>query len=175
MPEGLLQIIALLAVGYILLLLEIFVPGGILGLLGAIAIGYGCHLAFGLGTLWGLSSLGLSIVVTVIMVRLFLSSRMARGLVLSSKEPETWEGQDASLTEYLGKEGRTLSMLRPSGLAMIDGERVDVVSDSEFLEAGVAIRVVEVEGNRVVVEELVSQEPVLQEPVLDHKASETGE
>lgn len=156
MPEGLLAIIALLSVGYILLLLEIFVPGGILGVLGGLSVLYGCYLAFALGPLWGLGALGLSLVVTVVMVIGFLRSKAASRLVLSGQEPKTWKGQDTHLAGLLGKEGRTLSTLRPAGLAEIGDERVDVVADSEFLDAGVLVRVTEVEGNRVVVEAVAS-------------------
>lgn len=152
MPEGLWEIIALLSVGYVLLFLELFVPGGILGILGGLSIAYGCYLAFGLGTLWGLGSLGLSVVVTVGVVAVFLRSRAAQRLVLADAEPKSWKAQNTGLTELVGHQGRTLSALRPAGLAEIDGKRVDVVSDSEFLDAGVSVRVVEVEGNRVVVE-----------------------
>lgn len=152
MPEGLLEVIALLSVGYILLLLEIFVPGGVLGILGGLVVVWGCYLAFGLGTLWGLASLGLSILVTIIMVVSFLRSRAARRLVLADEEPKTWKAQNLRLPDLVGKEGRTLSPLRPAGLAEFGDDRVDVVADSEFLDAGVAVRVIEVEGNRVVVE-----------------------
>ena len=52
----------------------------------------------------------------------------------------------------MDRTGRTLTPLRPAGLVEIDGRRIDVVADSEFLDAGVEVRVCEVEGNRVVVE-----------------------
>ncbi|MCL4697026.1 MAG: hypothetical protein KJ023_08250, partial [Burkholderiaceae bacterium] len=39
----------------------------------------------------------------------------------------------------------------PAGVADLDGERVDVVSDGEFIEAGEAIEVTRVDGNRIVV------------------------
>ena len=64
MPEGLLEVIALLSVGYILLLLEIFVPGGVLGVLGGVAVLWGCYQAFELGPLWGFASIVLSLAVT---------------------------------------------------------------------------------------------------------------
>ena len=152
MPDGLIEVISLLTVGYILLLLELFVPGGILGILGGAAIIYGCLLAFQLGTLWGVASMGLSVVVTVGVVTAFLRSRTAKKLILSSEGPKTWKGQDISLVALLGREGTALSGLRPAGIAEIDDERIDVVADGEFLAAGTAVRVVEVEGNRVVVE-----------------------
>jgi membrane-bound serine protease (ClpP class) len=41
--------------------------------------------------------------------------------------------------------------LRPSGIACFDGERVDVVSDGTFIDAGQAIEAVQIDGNRIVV------------------------
>jgi membrane-bound serine protease (ClpP class) len=51
----------------------------------------------------------------------------------------------------LGKQGMTHTTLRPSGIAMIEGRRVDVVTEGVVLDAGVPVEVVKVEGNRVVV------------------------
>jgi membrane-bound serine protease (ClpP class) len=152
MPEGLLQIITLLSVGYTLLLLELFVPGGVLGVLGLIAIGFGCYAAFGMSTGWGLAALGLSLLVTAVGVRIFLRSRFTRRLVLSNPVARDWKSTEEGLEELLGRQGRTLSALRPAGLMTLGDRRVDVVTDSEFLDAGIEVRVCQVEGNRVVVE-----------------------
>lgn len=51
----------------------------------------------------------------------------------------------------LGKEGVAYTPLRPSGTGLIDGRRVNVAADGEFIERDSLIRVVEVEGNRIVV------------------------
>jgi membrane-bound serine protease (ClpP class) len=53
--------------------------------------------------------------------------------------------------QLLGKSGIAILPLRPSGIADIDGERVDVVPDGEFIEAGAHIVVSRVDGNRIVV------------------------
>lgn len=58
-----------------------------------------------------------------------------------------------SRMHLLGRTGRTLTVLRPSGIAEIDGIRVDVVTEGDFLEAGTPIIVTRVEGARVVVED----------------------
>ncbi len=152
MPEGWLWIIALLAVGYLLLAAELFVPGGILGVLGAVAILWGCYLAFDQGLAWGAGAVLLSAGVTLVSVRLFFASRTGKKLVLGDVGSKRWKSSDEALAHLVGRSGVTLSTLRPAGLAEIDGERVDVVSDSEFLDRGQRVRVVEVEGNRVVVE-----------------------
>jgi membrane-bound serine protease (ClpP class) len=51
----------------------------------------------------------------------------------------------------LGREGATITALRPAGLAQFDGERVDVVSTGEMIEPGTAIVVHRMDGNRIVV------------------------
>lgn len=51
----------------------------------------------------------------------------------------------------LGREGVASTPLRPSGTGLIDGRRVNVAADGEFIEKDCRIKVVEVEGNRVVV------------------------
>ena len=52
---------------------------------------------------------------------------------------------------WLGKKGRASSALRPAGIAEIEGERVDVVSDGEMIDAGQFVEVTRVDGNRIVV------------------------
>jgi membrane-bound serine protease (ClpP class) len=57
----------------------------------------------------------------------------------------------ADLTGLVGRTGLSTTVLRPAGAIELDGERIDVVTEGEFLEAGVAVRVLYVLGNRVVV------------------------
>ncbi len=75
--------------------------------------------------------------------RLVLDSGMAADLGYVSA-PEGDKG-------WLGKAGRAVSPLRPSGIAELDGSRVDVVSNGGFIDAGTAIQVMRVDGNRIVV------------------------
>ena len=60
---------------------------------------------------------------------------------------------DQILSELLGAEGVALTTLRPAGTAEFNGKRVDVVTDSEYIDHGKQIVVVAVEGMRVVVRE----------------------
>jgi membrane-bound ClpP family serine protease len=48
-------------------------------------------------------------------------------------------------------EEKTLSYVRAAGIAEIDGERIDVISDGEFINPGENIVVTRVDGNRIVV------------------------
>jgi membrane-bound serine protease (ClpP class) len=52
---------------------------------------------------------------------------------------------------WLGRKGRAWSPLRPAGIAEIDGQRVDVVSDGELIDADQFVEVIRVDGNRIVV------------------------
>lgn len=58
---------------------------------------------------------------------------------------------DAGLMALVGRTGKTATVLRPTGAMEIDGQRIDVVTEGEFVEAGVPVRVLYVQGPRVVV------------------------
>ena len=161
------QELALFAVGLGLLLVEVIViPGfGIAGLAG-VGLMLGSLVVTQLGDfqLWNVDEIAAVIVrlsasmvgafvLSLIMLRslprmasfnrlvLETETRASEGYVSSSREED----------ELLGKEGVTVSELRPAGIALIDGRRTDVVTDGEFVAVDQAVEVVEVSGNRVVV------------------------
>jgi membrane-bound serine protease (ClpP class) len=59
--------------------------------------------------------------------------------------------QSPDLKDYLDCTGHSITTLRPSGTALIDGVRLDVVTDGEFIEADAPLRVCKVTGNQVIV------------------------
>ncbi|MCB1055783.1 MAG: hypothetical protein KDD11_09775 [Acidobacteria bacterium] len=144
-------VVGVLAVGYLLLLVELFVPGGVLGAFGVLVVLYGCFLAFGMGPLWGTSAILLSAIVTTVGLKLFFRSRVGRALVLDDPTTSTWRAQDEDFTPLVGRCGRALTSLRPAGAAEIDGRRYDVVTDGEMVAVGTLVMVVEAEGARLVV------------------------
>jgi len=62
------------------------------------------------------------------------------------------KGTEGNLGQLLGKEGKTISALRPAGFAFIGDRRVDVVTQGEMIETGASVHVVRIESNRVIVE-----------------------
>jgi membrane-bound serine protease (ClpP class) len=58
-------------------------------------------------------------------------------------------------TLLLGRHGRAATPLHPAGIAEIDGQRVDVVSDGELVDSGEPVEVIRVDGNRVVVRRMM--------------------
>jgi membrane-bound serine protease (ClpP class) len=154
--------------GVILLMLEIFViPGfGVAGFLGLLAIlsgfilslvGSGDTAAFILmasGRVAG--SLVFAVIAGLVLLR-FLPHLpygrrliLARGLSAADGYVSAPEGE----ARWLGKKGRASSALRPAGIAEIDGERLDVVSDGGLIDAGQQIEVTRVDGNRIVVRQV---------------------
>ncbi|MEJ2230893.1 MAG: NfeD family protein [Nitrospirales bacterium] len=155
----------LVGLGLILVGLEIFfIPGfGIAGILGIIALMGGLGLSLiGTGATWDsmLSALGqvalsilVAILATLFLLRYFPRLPFGKRLILETNL-QAQEGYESSPEEdhrWLGKQGMAVSDLHPSGIARFDGERVDVVSDGTFIDAGQPIEVVRIDGNRVVV------------------------
>ena len=54
-------------------------------------------------------------------------------------------------TDLIDAEGVAATDLRPSGVGIFGEERVDIVSESEWIEEGTPVRVVSAEGYRQVV------------------------
>ena len=59
--------------------------------------------------------------------------------------------------ELIGKQGQSLTPLRPSGTIVIDQERLDVVTEGNYVDAGKTVEVVKVEGSRIVVREIIEK------------------
>ena len=146
-------------VGIGLLVLEAFMPGfGLPGISGivmeivAIALTWVNH--------GPVAALGLTIIVlSLIAIAISMSLRSAtKGRLSRSKiilkERESNEAGYRSAEDmqvFLGKEGETTTACRPTGMAEFDGVKLNVVSEGEFLPAGTRIRIVQVEGSRIVV------------------------
>ncbi|MCG6895276.1 MAG: serine protease [Desulfobacteraceae bacterium] len=95
-----------------------------------------------------------AIVASIVGVRYLLpkSSRLVSGPYLDATLQEARDLSDQTRTVQVGDTGLALSFLRPSGKADISGELLDVISEAEFIEKDTPIRVVDVRGNRIVVE-----------------------
>ena len=58
---------------------------------------------------------------------------------------------------FVGRIGETFTVLRPAGIAEFDGERLNVVTAGEFIQKGVRVIVKEVEGARILVQQVEKQ------------------
>ncbi|WGV62117.1 NfeD family protein [Brevibacillus brevis] len=154
--------IGLFVVGILLMLLEIFLPGGIVGAIGFLSIVTGLVMA-AYDTKQGLASLGVAALVTVIVAFMLVKKYGVKGLFNKFVLGETQSSEEGYVAprdqrELEGKSGIALTPLRPAGVVKVEGKRVDAVSVGGFIEAGTAIIVVQVEGTRIVVAELEQKE-----------------
>ncbi|TFB24846.1 nodulation protein NfeD [Filobacillus milosensis] len=153
----------LLIVGLICILLEIFVPSGILGIIGAGAI-LGALLVSGADMGHMAFSIGIALLVSIILAivlfkKLDFNRGILRHIVLSdSTKTDLGYVSNENRMDLIGRQGEALTFLRPSGTAVFDGERIDVVSEGSFIERHTKIEIVKVEGSRVVVREVQEQE-----------------
>lgn len=146
----------LLGLGLALIVAETLIPSfGLLGTLAAIAIIAGGYVAFRADVDTGLTYLLISGVLIPLSVmagfKYLPKSPLARILMASGPSFEDGRATDQRDSDLLGAEGVVEAQLRPAGVVRIAGRRVDVVSRGNMIEAGTRVRVVELEGNRVVV------------------------
>jgi membrane-bound serine protease (ClpP class) len=100
--------------------------------------------------------LGTSLVITLAIAYAWLrhlpSSGRFSGLLLRD-QAEASEGFVAALPrgELLGQHGVALTDLRPSGTARVAGERIDVVTEGEYVAIGSDVEVIRSDGYRLVV------------------------
>jgi membrane-bound serine protease (ClpP class) len=150
--------VILLIVGLFLIGAEIFLPGGVIGVLGVTALGGAVLVGFqAFGAQGGLLSALVIVVLAgiciVIWIKYFPKTSIGQRMTLA-KDGKTFKAVSPDLTELVGKEGLALSILRPSGIARIDNRRVDVVADGSWIEQGKRVKVARVEGARILVREI---------------------
>ncbi|MFW6268780.1 MAG: NfeD family protein, partial [Bacillota bacterium] len=150
-------LVILFLAGLGLLLLELLViPGfGITGIGGIAAMVTSLMLIFPSVEI-AVSVLALVLVFSLtgfyILWKVFGSSKIWNHLSLGeSQTQETGYTAQSNKKEIIGKEGKTETPLRPAGIAVINNERVDVITEGDFIGKGEKIKVIEVKGNRVIV------------------------
>ena len=150
-----LEVLLFLA-GLILLAIEFFVPGfGFFGIAGlaSILLSLFMTLGGGIGAL-NIMATGTvaAVVVFLVLLRYLPSSGLWNRLVLKN-ELKTEQGYTASdnLNRLIGLEGVVLTLLRPAGSVRIGEQVFDVVSEGRFVEPGARVKVLGVNGNRIVV------------------------
>lgn len=146
-------IVLLFLLALVLFFFEAFLPGGILGLIGLGLMLAGVLVAFlGLGVGSGFIALGVAVVLSAVMFyieyyvlprtrigRRFIHEKVVAGAAITPVDS----------TVYVGRIGLTLTPLRPSGRVRVEGDDLEAVSISGFLDADRPVRIVSVEGNLV--------------------------
>ena len=152
MTDSIYLVAGLLVAGYLLIALEVFVvPGfGVPGIAGLLCLIVACGLAlYYFGAIGGGSLVFGVTALTSLMAWLLPRTPFGSWIVHR-------KNLSAAVTAVtgleIGDEGVTETVLRPAGIARIGDRRESVVTRGEFIDAGLPVRVVELEGLRVVVE-----------------------
>ena len=157
---GLSIFILLIFIGGIALIgLEMFIPGGIVGTVGVVtlvdAIIYvnksRYYIAFIL-----VISLILAVILYYVNRNVFHKKLMFLDRLVLNDSISTKDGYVASESrlELLGQKLIAYTDLRPAGVAVLENEKLDVVTDGDFVEKGNKIEVIRVEGMRIVVKKI---------------------
>lgn len=157
--------ITLLMVGLTIIFAEIFIPSG--GMLGIMSIATILAALVCAWHAWGEESptaFWSFVAVTFVAVPsaaacalyVFPSTPFGKAALLEPPNLADLEGHtehERRLRELIGSTGKTVGLLTPGGVVMIDGERLHCESEGMLIEAGTLVRVVNVRGNRLVVRE----------------------
>jgi membrane-bound ClpP family serine protease len=110
-------------------------------------------MAFGISTPFGFAAIVCVMIAAPLAVMFFFYVARKTSLVLG-KVQESAYASSASREYLMGKTGVASSFLRPAGVAAIDGKRIDVTAEAEFIAEGTRVEVVRVDGIKVVVREV---------------------
>lgn len=151
--------IALFVAGILFVGIEIAIPGfGIFGILGIISLVAGMIFAARDFTTFlavlGVGILGAAVGLPLIYLLLKKLGLLRKLALEKGMLPEDGFVSHDHIPSLTGKTGTALSVLRPAGIADIDGERRSVISSGAYIEKGAAIVVVEHTPGRIVVEEI---------------------
>ncbi len=145
--------------GFILVIVEMFHPGfGAPGITGAILLVLGIVSVARdpydvlILIIFILAVLGIAL---TFVLHSATKGKLSKTLVLtdSLNKEQGFEGTE-DLNFFLGKEGKAVTILRLAGTADFDGVKLDVVSESEYIQKDTKVKVIKVEGRRIVVKEI---------------------
>lgn len=149
-------IVTLIGIALVLFLFEIFVPGGILGILGIFCMFAACWVAYKeigpvAATITFLVALVISLGMFILELKVISKTRFGQrffhktSLQESSLKPQAGD-------EVIGKVGETSTRMNPTGMVVIDGVRYEASSRTGLLDKGVSVKVVNVDNFRIIVE-----------------------
>ena len=149
------MMVGLIVVGLLLIAVDFYLPGFVLGSIGIvmmlIAVGL-CYRDYGLS--WAcvlfLGEAAAGVGIGYAAIKFVPQTAAGQKMILSHEQTGQRSASEAA-TDLVGKHGVAQSFLRPSGLALLDGKRLDVVAESGMIEKDSAIKVVAVEGTRIIV------------------------
>jgi len=145
--------ILLFVCGLAAMMVELFIPGGVVGALGFLGVIGSIIYSFAAGyTITG-ATLTTLLLAFIPLFFLLWKNVIGRFMAIEGSEKDFRPGTEVN-ESLMGKQGRTITSLHPTGVALIDGKRHHVVTRGEMVDKGATVEVIDTSGNRTVVREV---------------------
>jgi membrane-bound serine protease (ClpP class) len=152
-------IVLLTVVGLVFIAVEFYLPSLVLGSIGAVLMLFATAICY--------SSTGsrdqtivlfcvevaLGLGVGYVSIKYFPQTTVGRRMILAKTQTGA-SAPEERVMDWVGHEGVAQTVLRPAGMALIDGKRLDVEAESGMIESGSPIKIVAVQKNRLVVKKI---------------------
>jgi membrane-bound serine protease (ClpP class) len=147
------MVILLFVCGLAAMVVEMFIPGGVIGALGFMGTIAAIIYSFAAGyTITG-TVLTASLLALIPLFFLLWKKVIGRFMAITDSEKDFRSGTEVN-DSLMGKQGTTVTSLHPTGVAIIDDRRYHVMTRGEMVDKGARVEVIDTTGNRTVVKEV---------------------
>jgi membrane-bound ClpP family serine protease len=155
-------LVLLFAIGILLILAEVIVPGGILGTIGGLMMFGGCILAFmNYGSLGGLAAVLVALILgggaLYLEFRYLPKTKLGKRAFLSAEISGVSAAFGKEALDLIGKSAEAITLLSPSGYILVDGRRYEAFCQSGQAPVGSLLEIIGADNFRLI----VSQRPIL--------------
>lgn len=158
--ENSLIALVLFIIAAFLMVVEFFVIGTFLGLVGLLILLISIVTVSNDVALYSIFLLIILIISSISLVILMKKNRTRRIPILNkliltdNTDAESGYSSFDDRSYLVGEEALTMTPLRPSGIIKLNDERIDAVAEGSFIGANIPVRIIFVEGTRIVVREI---------------------
>jgi membrane-bound ClpP family serine protease len=152
-------IVLLTVIGLVFIAVEFYLPSLVLGSIGAVLMLFATVIYYGSTgnrdqtIVLFLVEIALGVGVGYASIKYFPQTGVGRKMILAKMETGT-SAPSEQVKDWIGREGVAQTVLRPAGMAVFSGKRLDVEAESGMIESGSPIKIVAVHKNRLVVTKL---------------------
>ncbi len=148
-------VIGIILIGFLFILAEVlFVPGGVLGIIGGFVLLYGIYLPYSVGeTTGGHITLFSTLVLLTISLFMAVRSQTWKKIQLDKVISSSVKNENMDNLS-VGDEGMTTSRLNPMGTARFDNQYIEVTSFDNFTNEGNKVKIIKIEKNKIIVKQI---------------------
>lgn len=148
-------VVSIILIGFLFILAEVlFVPGGILGVIGGLILFYGIYLPYSEGEIIG-GHITLFSTLLLLIIGLFSAIRSQTWKKIQLDKVINSSVKDDNVDKLaVGDEGVATSRLNPMGTARFGNAYVEVSSFDNFTDEGSRVKIIKIEKNKIIVKQI---------------------